>query len=308
MRKFKICCIVFLFVTIVGVSQLLLGEMIPQYKTYIDKLICRPQIKIFVTYYKPYDNSYNVLKDSNFMVPIQVGRAIEKEPFMGGQLSDEDVSWLHERMIGDDTGDNISAKNREYDVLTAYYWVWKHYKEIGNPKYIGFAAHRKWLYVNPSGYKSFVGVVDERAASVYQDVLDKHKVITYYGGVDLYKHYEISHVISDLDVMIKIIKREYPEMSEIVDEVLFDQKHDHSLWNFWIMEKELAFDYFEKLFHVISEVEKEIGEEIKQRDFSTRRAYGHLAERFFPIWLEYQIKYKKISPFYTDYKMWTWTQ
>ena len=288
------------------VIHLFLLEAFPSYGRYIEELISHPKLKIFVTYYKPYEDSYNVLKDSQFMIPIQVGRAIEHEPFMGGQLSESDIAWMHERMIGDDTGDNISAKNREYDVLTAYYWVWKHYKEIGDPKYIGFAAHRKWLWVNPSGYKRFLGVTNEESERAYLNILKRHKVITYWWGADLYNHYKEVHVISDLDVMIKIIKREYPEMSEVVDEVLFDQEHNHSLWNFWIMEKELAFDYFEKLFHVISEVEKEIGEEIKQRDFSTRRAYGHLAERFFSIWLEYQVEQGKADPYLADYKMWYW--
>lgn len=308
MRKFKIGCIVLLSIAIAVVSHLFLKEAFPQYQAYVDRLMFHPQIKIFVTYYKPYEDSYNVLKDSQFMIPIQVGRAIEKEPFMGGKLSEKDISWLHERMIGDDTGDNISAKNREYDVLTAYYWVWKHYKEIGNPKYIGFAAHRKWLALNPSGYRLFQGILDERSASVYQNILEKHKVITFDGGFELYNHYKAHHIISDLDVMIKVIKQEYPEMSKVADEVLYDKEKKHSIWNFWIMEKELAFDYFEKLFHVMSKVEKEIGEEVKQRDFSTRRVYGHLAERFFVIWLEYQIKQKEITPFYTDYKMWTWIQ
>ena len=39
-------------------------------------------------------------------------------------------------MIGDDTGDNISDKNREYCELTGIYWIWKNYDKLGNPDYI----------------------------------------------------------------------------------------------------------------------------------------------------------------------------
>lgn len=41
-------------------------------------------------------------------------------------------------MIGDDTGDNISDKNREYCELTGIYWTWKNYDKLENPDYIGF--------------------------------------------------------------------------------------------------------------------------------------------------------------------------
>lgn len=43
--------------------------------------------------------------------PVQVGRAISQTelPFA----------------VGDDTGDNISDRNRHYCELTAHYWAWK---------------------------------------------------------------------------------------------------------------------------------------------------------------------------------------
>ena len=46
-------------------------------------------------------------------------------------------------MVGDDSGDNISARNPEVNEFTALYWVWKHYDEIGNPKKIGLNQYRR---------------------------------------------------------------------------------------------------------------------------------------------------------------------
>ena len=46
-------------------------------------------------------------------------------------------------MVGDDSGDNISARNPEVNEFTALYWVWKHYDEIGNPKKIGLNHYRR---------------------------------------------------------------------------------------------------------------------------------------------------------------------
>ena len=52
--------------------------------------------------------------------PVQVGRAISQTelPFA----------------VGDDTGDNISDRNRHYCELTAHYWAWKN---LHDADYIG---------------------------------------------------------------------------------------------------------------------------------------------------------------------------
>lgn len=288
--------LVVLFIVAVGAGS---------YRIYTGGGIFADSIRIFVTYYKPLETSYRALANSRYMVPIQVGRAIEGEPFMGGGLSANDIDWLHERMIGDDTGENISAKNREFDVLTAYWWVWKHYKEIGNPRYIGFFAHRKWLTVNLRGIQ-YVGISDDVSAKAYLEILKKHKVIAYRweGGDFVWNLYEKNHVISDLEKMAEIIRRKYPEMAGAMFKVLYGGETNLPVFNFWIMEKELAFDYFEKLFYVISELEKDIGDEVRKRDLKQRRAFGYLAERFYGIWLEWQMRTGKVNPYFSGFQWW----
>ena len=270
----------------------------------IAKKFDRPQIKIFITYYKP----YRLPSTKSILVPIQVGRDVEHEPFMKGQLSDGDIAWLHSRMIGDNTGDNISAKNRSFDVLTAYYWVWKHYKEIGNPRYIGFFAHRKGLNLGSKFdvYGLDYGIKKEKVL----ELLKKHKVISWEWEpyidedegmvyVSMYEDYKIHHHIEDLDQMIRIIEQKYPEMSETMNEILY-KKEPQAAWNFFIMEKKLAFEYFEKLFDVMFELDKTIGDTVNQRDFYQRRAYRFLAERFFAIWLKWKQKQGVVDPYWAD--------
>lgn len=47
-------------------------------------------------------------------------------------------------MTGDDTGDNISAKNPDYGELTAWYWVWKNWLPLHKEcEYIGFTQYRR---------------------------------------------------------------------------------------------------------------------------------------------------------------------
>lgn len=60
--------------------------------------------------------------------PVQVGRAISQTelPFA----------------VGDDTGDNISDRNRHYCELTAHYWAWKN---LHDADYIGLNHYRRYF-------------------------------------------------------------------------------------------------------------------------------------------------------------------
>jgi len=70
------------------------------------------------------------MNDARLYVPIQGGRAVN------GEIKG---------VIGDDTGDNISALNVNLNEMTSMYWVRKHYEELGNPGFVGFAHYRRCL-------------------------------------------------------------------------------------------------------------------------------------------------------------------
>lgn len=86
-------------------------------------------LKILVSYHKP----STLLKNSIF-VPIHLGRSL-----VGKVSKDEtdeifDNEWMSSNMIGDNTGDNISHKNRELCELTSIYWAWKNLDLLDNPE------------------------------------------------------------------------------------------------------------------------------------------------------------------------------
>ncbi|MEM4181812.1 MAG: DUF4422 domain-containing protein [Candidatus Pacearchaeota archaeon] len=89
------------------------------------------KIKILIVGHK----DFPFIKDEIYQ-PIQAGRSISKIK-------------LPKPWIGDDTGENISQKNREYCELTAMYWAWKNYKKIGNPDYIGLCHYRRYFALKP---------------------------------------------------------------------------------------------------------------------------------------------------------------
>ena len=101
------------------------------------------KLKILVSYHKP-----STLIKNDIFIPIHVGRDLKDKESKDGKINLDDYNWLLENMIGDNTGDNISSKNRKYCELTAIYWAWKNYEKIGNPEYIGFMHYRRLLNIN----------------------------------------------------------------------------------------------------------------------------------------------------------------
>ena len=81
------------------------------------------KLKIYVATHKPGEVRHN-----DVYIPIHVGRAISN-------YKDEMTE-----MIGDDTGDNISAKNSSYSEMTAHYWIWKNVHDV---EYVGLCHYRR---------------------------------------------------------------------------------------------------------------------------------------------------------------------
>lgn len=97
--------------------------------------------KILVTYHKRYP-----LLEGDFVLPLHVGRAA-CQPTKDGEVGSAEQQWLTRYLPGDDTGDNISARNREYSECTGLYWLWKNY-DWRKLDYIGVFQYRRQLILN----------------------------------------------------------------------------------------------------------------------------------------------------------------
>lgn len=198
-------------------------------------------------------------------LPLHVGR--------GGK---QDLGY-----VGDNTGENISAKNANYCELTGLYWAWKNFEY----EYIGLCHYRR--------YFSKKSVDKDKKAAIfhkgdYEKLLQKYDVLlptkrNYYVET-VRSQYEHAHNKRDLDEVEKIVQELYPEYSEAFTKVMNRTKL-HIL-NMFVMKKEKFDEYCKWLFDILFELEKRI--DISDYNQYEARVFGFLSERLFNVWLEKQ--------------------
>ena len=97
------------------------------------------KIEIYVSHYK----EYYMYENEMF-----------KHYFVGNELNKKNNTM---NLLGDDTGENISKKNENFNELTLLYWVWKNTKQ----DYVGFAHYRRFLVYDEFENKTVNKVYDK---------------------------------------------------------------------------------------------------------------------------------------------------
>ena len=264
-------------------------------------------LKIFVVYYKPAP-----LIKTEIFEPIQGGRAISNTPSRAGKFTPEEISWLKENMIGDDTKDNISELNRYFAEITALYWI---YKNTSSP-FVGMFQYRRYLSINnnanypmvefPSmrfrhlGINHLKGFAKEFLRSLE---LEKKFILPWFATHDVlisepiklntYEQYKEEHVITDLDLALKIIKQKYPHMYDFAIENLNSQEGFYPT-NMFITRREILTQYGDWLFSILLPLYDEIKEDLQTRGTEQKLALAYLSERLFTIYFRYHQKYHNL--------------
>ena len=255
-----------------------------------------PTIKLLICYHK----QAPLFKD-NILTPIHVGRALANKRL---SPESEEYKWLNDNMIGDDTGDNISEKNGSYNEMTALYWAWKNYEELGNPDYIGMMHYRRHFVYQEGemGEKRFEEFDKDTyyeqirySESKLQEFVKDCDYITHLGRVDnVYKHYCDSHKQEDLDKALSIIKKLHPEYTATIKKYVSGSISNFC--NMFILKKELFFKYCEFVFSVLEEFEKQVDISEKRLFISERITgvfFAHLME-------DKTLKYKVVPISFID--------
>lgn len=228
-------------------------------------------IKILVAAHKKY-----WMPNDDVYLPIHVGR--EGKADLG--------------YIGDNTGDNISAKNANYCELTGLYWAWKNLK----CDYIGLCHYRRYF----AGKNLHTNNAEKKKAVIlhrqdYEKLLREYDVIlpvkrNYYIET-VRSQYEHAHNKRDINEAEKIVTELYPEYSEAFAKVMGRTKL-HIL-NMFVMNKALFDEYCSWLFSILFELEKRI--DITNYNKYEARVFGFISERLFNVWLEKQkLKVKEV--------------
>jgi hypothetical protein len=216
------------------------------------------KIKILVAYHKK-----DLLYKNDVLVPIQCGRALMA-------TDDQDRDWFLTNFIGDDTGDNISALNKDFCELTAVYWAWKNYDKLDNPDYIGLAHYRRLWYL-ADDFPATKGSVLEQIALSAENIhtlVDKFPVV-------------LPHIYTKETLSYESFQK-HSRLSESRFPVLFEgyQKFekDHRFYNgnMFIFPKEVFFDYCEILFGSLFDTKEYVertGQKVYPRYYGTEAEY-----------------------------------
>ncbi len=190
-------------------------------------------------------------------LPVHAGRALMDE-------TNPDKDWLTQNLIGDDTGDNISADNAAYNELTALYWAWKNVAADA----VGFMHYRRHFVFDPASKKNYYSVARIKGGyisnklryrdGVIDDLLSGKSFVC--AAQDRSKtvreHYAAAHGTVGLDITERVIKEKYPEYADAAERY-FSGKTEY-FYNMFIM-RHADFDrYAEFLFGVLGEVAKEL--------------------------------------------------
>lgn len=175
--------------------------------------------------------------------------------------------------IRDNTGENISHKNKSYCELTVLYWIWKN----SDADIIGLTHHRRFFFnqkLIPQilNTKEIEGILTKKEIIIPKPVSVGESVETQYRNV---------HIGGDYDICREVIKENFREFLKSFD-VNSNQKFLHP-YNMLITRKEILNDYCSFLFPLLEQIEKQV--DISTRDTYQQRVYGFLAERLFQTWL-----------------------
>ncbi len=203
-------------------------------------------------------------------LPIQVGKAI----------ASVDLGFT-----GDDTGDNISSKNRNFCELTAHYWAWKN---LGEAEFVGLSHYRRYFdFSNEPGNVRIVRTDDFFATEhpvpdmdqLFEEcdiILSKPRVQTR----NIYTEYARSHRGEDIDVVREIIAERTPEYLAAFDEIFFENNL-LARFNMFIMRRKDFEAYSEWLFDTLFEAERRI--EVP-KDPVQGRIFGYISERLLMVY------------------------
>jgi len=190
----------------------------------------------------------------SYVVPIQVGTELT-------DIRLEDVKAF------DNTGDNISARNRRYSEMTAFYWMWKN----ATADFLGICHYRRvWKDTKKIARKLAAGNID---AVLPLPTIAEHSV---------HEDYLLHHIPTVWQPLMEEVRRQSPDYYEAAKEI-FQGKIFYAS-NMCILSREVLDDLCNWMFPIVMNVEEKIGD---LTDTYYNRYAGFCTERLITLYFLY---------------------
>ena len=210
--------------------------------------------------------------------------------------------------IRDNTGSNISHKNRYYGEYTFHYWIWKNNMNVFNDKdWVGFCAYRRFWLKNNQETNSKTSFKDSLLKTVPKewnnyDTILANKIsmknikiikIIKYGKLALLSNpksifknkrnikfqFDMFHGVGVLDQAIDLL--DMSDREEFRDYVKNNDSFNPA--NLFICRsRKIMKKYYQTIFKWFERCEKIFGFNLK--GYGKIRIYAFLAERYLPFW------------------------
>jgi hypothetical protein len=235
---------------------------------------------------------FNYIPDNSFL-PIHVGK---------------EISTINLPYQSDNSGINISSKNKNYCELTALYWAWKNLYDINT---LGLCHYRRFF--DFSGNKTaneITEITENYFSNNFQNYCYKESLLEGYDIIlpnqlvktrSLYSHYSLSHLPQDFDILAQTVVELYPEYEASFQKIMFEN-NSFSPFNMFIAKKDLIDNYSNWLFSILEKVEERI--EISNNPYQ-ERVLGFMSERLLNVYVyhnQLKIKYLPVHFVADKYK------
>ena len=221
------------------------------------------KLRIFVVTHKP-----SCLPNDNQFHPIHVGRDVS--PFIN-QMAD---------MLGDNTGDNISAKNPSYCEMTAHYWIWKNVRDT---EYVGVCHYRRFFGCDITGEN-----IDDLMANTDVILVEP----SYYLD-SVYSYFAKFMGAENMTILSLVMRKLCPDYFETLQRVCDGIKFHP--FNMLLCRKPLFDDYCQWMFTILRECEQYI----KPSPYTNaRRALAYMAEMLTGVFFIYRRMRIMSVPYY----------
>ncbi len=264
--------------------------------------------KMYGKIYTSYHKQCSVLED-NFIVPVHAGRACNKPNKDDSSAKKLPSNLVH--MVGDDTGDNISARNNEFNECSVLYWIWKN-EDYKNLKYVGLFQYRRHLILNnyfnnakndlekraykcthfkkiSTSYEDTIGLSEKNVLSILENYDCILPYSTDFSAINTTSSYDdwvynIPGVhVSDLVELEKTVKELHPEMSEALNVYL--NSPSKRMYHIFIAKPTIFNEYCKWLFEILFELDKRIDTTLYS--INGKRTLGYLAETLYGFYFYY---------------------